>query len=223
MRQILFLPISQIYRFAGKVLNEDDHNVKSLQEFIESFFPDKNHQIYKNQLTDEKTLIEYIRLALTFENKFYTTSYYIQRDNKNHFYALFFITPSIYGLEKILEVKWSLNEEHGEGFEQAKQMQSLFAEIEKESSKQEQYSKLEQLLLNFISINKEVNNIQIYEFTLKNMYLKKHSNEVLRNLQKTNKIIVKDAQTNTDARKGAFYLDYDYLKNKEIKIIISTK
>jgi len=220
---ILFLPISQIFRFAEKVLNDEDSNVKALKEFIESFFPDKNHPIYKNQLTDEKMLIEYIRKALTFNDNFYATSYFIQRDNKNHFYALFFITPSIYGLEKILDVKWSLNEKHGEGFEQPKQMQSLFANQEKENAKQEQYRKLEQILLNYISTNKEVNNNQIYELTLKNMYLKKHANEILRNLQKNDKIIVTDAQTQKNARKNAFYLGYDYFKKKTIKILISIK
>lgn len=218
---ILFLPISQIYRFTGKVLNDEDHNVKSLQDFIQSFFPDKNHPIYNNQLSDEKGLIEFIRQALSFDEKFFATSYFIQRDNKNHYYALFFVTPNIYGLEKILEVKWSLNEEHGEGFEQPKQMQSLFADQEKESAKQEQYRKLEQIIINFISKNKTVNNNQIYELTLKNMYLKKHANEILRNLQKENKINVIDIQTQKNARKGSFYLGYDYYKNKTNKILIS--
>ncbi len=220
---ILFLPISQIYRFTDKVLNDEDHNVKSLQDFIQSFFPDQSHPIYNNQLSDEKGLIEYIRKALTFNDKFFSTSYFIQRDNKNHFYALFFITPSIYGLEKILEVKWALNEDHGEGFEQPKQMQSLFSDQEKENAKQEQYRKLEQILLNYISTNRTVNNIQIYELTLRNMYLKKHANEILRNLQNDDKIIVIDSQTNINARKNAFYLGYDYFKQKSIKVLISIK
>jgi three-Cys-motif partner protein len=215
---ILFLPISQIYRFTGKVLNNEDSNVKALQEFIESFFPDKTHPIYKNQLTDEKVLIEYIREALTIENNFFSTSYYIQRDNKNHFYALFFITPSIYGLEKILEVKWSLNEEHGEGFEQPKQMLSLFADQERESVKQEQYRKLEQILINYISANRTVTNNQIYELTLRSMYLKKHANQILSNLQKDGKI---DIKLQNNARKGYFYLGYDYFKKNTIKILIS--
>lgn len=215
---ILFLPISQIYRFTDKVLNNEDSNVKALQEFIESFFPDKTHPIYKNQLTDEKVLIEYIREALTIEDNFFSTSYFIQRDNKNHFYALFFITPSIYGLEKILEVKWSLNEEHGEGFEQPKQMLSLFADQERESAKQEQYCKLEQILINYISANRTVNNNQIYELTLRNMYLKKHANQILSNLQKDGKI---DIKLQNNARKGYFYLGYDYFKKNTIKILIS--
>ena len=220
---ILFLPISQIYRFTGKVLNNEDHNVKSLQGFIQSFFPDKNHPIYNTQLSDEKGLIEFISKALSFGDNFFVTSYFIQRDNKNHYYALFFITPNIYGLEKNLEVKWTLDEEHGEGFEQPKLMQSLFADQEKKNAKQEQYRKLEQILLNYISTNKSVNNNQIYELTLRNMYLKKHANEILRNLQKDNKISVTDIQTQKDARKNSFYLGYDYFKKNTIKILISIK
>ena len=176
---ILFLPISQIYRFTGKVLNNEDHKVKSLQDFIQSFFPDKNHPIYNNQLSDEKGLIEFISKALTFGDNFFVTSYFIQRDSKNHYYALFFITPNIYGLEKIL--------------------------------------------LNYISTNKSVNNNRIYELTLRNMYLKKHANEILRNLQKDNKISVTDIQTQKDARKNSFYLGYDYFKKNNIKILISIK
>jgi len=218
---ILFLPISQIYRFTGKVLNDEYYNVKSLQDFIQSFFPNKNHPIYNNQLSDEKELIEFIRQALSFDDKFYTSSYFIQRDNKNHYYALFFVTPNIYGLEKILEVKWTLNEEHGEGFEQPKQMKSLFEDQEKQTAKDEQYRKLEQIILNYIIENKKVNNNQIYELTLKSMYLKKHANEILRNLQNDNIINIIEIETQKSARKGSFYLGYDYYKNQTNKILIS--
>ncbi|OFX18588.1 MAG: hypothetical protein A2033_15030 [Bacteroidetes bacterium GWA2_31_9] len=220
---ILFLPISQIYRFANCVLDEEEkNNVQALKDFIESFFPDKEHPIYKNKLSEEKDLIEYIRIALTFNDKFYATSYYIQRDNKNHYYALFFLTPNIYGLEKILEVKWLLNDEHGEGFEQPKQP-SLFDEVDKENNKLEQYEKLEKLILNFITEKDAVNNIELYLFTLKNNFLKKHSNEVLRNLQNEKKINVTDLNKRDLARKGSFYLGYEYYKKCDKKIIITLK
>ena len=109
-----------MYRFVKSALKSEQCNVGALKEFLVSFFPDKNHAIYTEQLSDEKSLIEHIRNALSFGDKYYSTSYYIQRDNKNHYYALFFVTPNLYGFEKILEVKWQLNEEHGEGFEQPK-------------------------------------------------------------------------------------------------------
>lgn len=225
---ILFLPISQIYRFTNSALEEENIKVQALKDFIESFFPDKEHPIYKNQLTEEKDLIEYIRIALTFDDKYFATSYYIQRDNKNHYYALFFISPNIYGLEKILEVKWTLNEEHGQGFEQknhgTNQPQiNLFEDFFKENSRIEQYEKLEKLILNFIAEKKTVTNNELYLFTLKNNFLKKHSNDVLRNLLNSNRISVTNFETKELTKKAYFYLGYEYYKKCNNKIIITLK
>ncbi len=220
---ILFVPISQIYRFTGKLLSDEDYDIGSLRDFIYSFFPDKKHPIYNKGLSDEKTLIEFIRQSLTFNDEFFAASYFIQRDNKNHYYALFFVTPSIYGLEKILEVKWKLNEKNGTGFEQPKEMKSLFESQEKEDAKRELYERLEKLISNYISKNQVVNNNQIYEFTLRNMYLKSHANQILRKLQSKGKIKVINNETKVNARKGAFYLSHDYYKAQHNKILISIK
>src|SRR5204863_9123033 len=60
--------------------------------------------------------IKFVKEALKFD-QYYSTSYSIERDESNY-YALFFISPSIYGFEKILEVKWQLDEDSGGGFRQ---------------------------------------------------------------------------------------------------------
>ena len=133
-----------------KALSEDDTNVKALKDFIKSFFPDDSHPIYNKNVTCEKNLIEYIREALTFDDKFFATSYFIQRDKRQHYYALFSITPNIYGLEKNLAVKWKLNEESGEGFELPKLHKGLFDDHFKQEAIQKQYDKLKTSLLEFI-------------------------------------------------------------------------
>lgn len=217
---ILFLPVSQIYRFTGKVLNEADTNVKALKDFIESFFPKRSHPIYNKSMTHEKDLIEYIREALTFHDDFFATSYFIQRDKREHYYALFSIMPNIYGLEKNLAVKWKLNEESGEGFEQPKAFVGLFDAQFKQAAIQEQYNKLKDLLLEFIEMKGKVNNNQLYEFTLKNMFLPKHSNIVLKQLQNDGVIEVVDANAKGKAKCGAFYQNYTNYKSDDIKIII---
>ena len=217
---ILFLPVSQIYRFTGKVLNEVDTNVKALKDFIESFFPKRSHPIYNKSMSHEKDLIEYIREALTFHDEFFATSYFIQRDKREHYYALFSIMPNIYGLEKNLAVKWKLNEESGEGFEQPKAFVGLFDDQFKQAAIQEQYNKLKDLLLEFIEMKGKVNNNQLYEFTLKSMFLPKHSNIVLKQLQNDEVIEVVDANTKGKAKCGAFYQNYTNYKSDNIKIII---
>lgn len=220
---ILFLPVSQIYRFTGKIVNDEDYEIKALKDFIDSFFPSQDHPIRNNKVANELEFINYIKEALSFDDNFYSASYYLQRDDKSHYYAMFFISPSIYGLQKTLEVKWNLNEETGEGFEQPKVM-SLFDDQFKEEKKAEIYKGLKNKLIDYISNNNGINNNQLYEFTLKNMFLPKHSNEVLRELQKDNKIEVIDVNTNKKARNNSFYQDYSkYYKNSFVKVWIKIK
>lgn len=217
---ILFLPISQIYRFTGKVISEEDTQVKALKDFIDSFFPNKSHPIYDNNMTHEKELIEYVREALTFENTFFATSYYIQRDQREHYYALFSIMPNIFGLEKNLEVKWKLNEESGEGFEQPKEMLDIFGDHFKEQAKRERYNELKILLLDFIEQQGIVTNVDLYEFTLNKMFLPKYSNEVLKQLEQDGVIII---TTIGNAKCGAFYQNYTHWKDKIVKIEVSKR
>ncbi len=220
---ILFLPVSQIYRFTGKIVNDEDYNINALKNFIDSFFPSQNHPVRCNNVANELEFIDYIKEALSFNENFYSASYYLQRDDRNHYYAIFFISPSIYGLQKILEVKWNLNEETGAGFEQPKAI-GLFDDQFKEEKKAEIYNDLKKKLIEYISSNNGINNNQLYEFTLKNMFLPKHSNEVLRELQNNNKIDVLDVNTNKSARKNSFYQDYSkYYKNKIVKVLIKIK
>ncbi len=216
---ILFLPISQIYRFSGKVLTEDDTNVKALKEFIDSFFSIRSHPIYTKKMTHEKELIEYVRVALTFNDTFFATSYFIQRDNKEHYYGLFSIMPNIYGLEKNLEVKWKLSEESGEGFEQPKLMSGFFDDHFKEEAKRKKYNELKELLLNYIDEKGSITNNELYEFTLKNMFLPKHSNLVLKQLLSDKVIDAKDEISGEKAK--GFYQKYEYYKKGTIKVRIT--
>lgn len=220
---ILFLPVSQIYRFTGKIVSDEDYEIKALKDFIDSFFPSQNHPVRNNKVANELEFIDYIKEALSFDSKFYSASYYLQRDDKNHYYAMFFISPNIYGLQKMLEVKWNLNEETGEGFEQPKPV-GLFDDQFKAEKKAEIYNGLKSKLTEYISSNNGINNNQLYEFSLKNMFLPKHTNEVLRELQNNNKIEVLDVNSNKKARKNSFYQDYSkYYKNQNVKVLIKIK
>lgn len=217
---ILFLPISNIYRFSGKAVNDDDRCVEALRDFIYSFFPDENHPIRNCKASCEKDFIEHIRKALNFDDEYYSTSFYLQRDNRGHYFAMFSITPNLKGLEKIVEVKWALNDETGEGFELPKPM-GLFDDQFKQKAKEDQFNKLKSLIIEFISNKDSVNNNELYEFTLKNMFLPKHCNEVLKHLQANGKISVFDVEKDDEARKGSFYLSYKNFSKDFIKVKIS--
>ncbi|MEP5104568.1 MAG: three-Cys-motif partner protein TcmP, partial [Ekhidna sp.] len=101
---LLFLPVAQMYRFSTVAQKENTTNTGyiRLKEFIEDFFHE-THAIRNNQITDIFHYISEIESALTL-GKYYSSSYYIQRD-KSNYYALFFLTPNLFGLEKILGAK----------------------------------------------------------------------------------------------------------------------
>ena len=217
---ILFLPISHMYRFTSFAINSDDFRTQyePLRNFVNSFFPDKNHPIRTNKVADVMDYINNITIALRDINKYYSTSYFIERDKTNHF-ALFFMSSHILGFEKILDVKWELDEQSGRGFKIPSNQGDLFAEFFAEEIQAQNAEKLENAILNNLKLNSMTNN-DMYRFVLLQEFKCKHANDILNKLQKEGRIIVTDLGTGKRARKGSFYLTYDNYHNNSPKIKI---
>ena len=206
---ILFLPISHMQRFTTAAIQDEESitQYEPLREFVYSFFPDTNHPIRQNTVK-AIDYINYVANALKFDNKFYATSYFIERDKANTF-ALFFMSSNIFGFEKILETKWKLDEEHGGGFRLPEKDQTLdmFADEFALETKNENARRLRKVLEDALKSPKTNNDI--YELVVRNEFLPKHANEVLKDLQNTNpKFSVIEIATGKKARKSAFYLTY---------------
>lgn len=214
---ILFLPISHMYRFT-KVAQTDMEKMqyKPLRDFIESFFTE-NHPIRTQQVKNPHDYINYLKEAFSFKNNRFSASYFIER-NESNFNALFFMTSHIYGLEKILEVKWQLNDENGKGFTQPKSP-TLFDDYFADEAKENNIEKLKQIILNELSY-KKMTNVEMYRLVLQHEFLPKHANEILKGLQNSNRIQVVDVSTGVPARKGSFYLAYNIHRNATSKVII---
>ena len=201
---IVFLPIAQMYRFSNAALTDEENNsYRHLRRFIEDFFPE-NHPIQNENLDSQIQYIDYIKDAFSCDSKYYTASYSIQRDNKNY-YALFFITNHIYGLDKIVNTKWELDNNCGEGFSK-KETKNLFHEEFNENKKEDCFNVFRVKLKRYLSAFHDNN--EIYEFTIKNGFLPKHTMEILKK-EKLN--------FDRDIRKNAFYLNYDHYKNNNVK------
>lgn len=212
---LLFLPISFMHRFTHYAFNEDANNgALRLREFIEQFFP-ADHKIRSEEPIDIKEYIDALSEAFSFYGKYYTSSYFIERDSRNYF-ALFAICNNLLGLEKAVETKWSLDEEDGQGFRQPdKSTQlNLFAEMFKEENKKEHFEELNTMILSFIAECGKTNG-EIYRFVLRRGYLPKHANAVLRHLQDNKMIRVTLLETGKEARKHSFYINYDASKDME--------
>jgi len=202
---ILFLPISHMHRFTQKAIHDEETaQYEPLRIFISSFF-NVNHKITREQLP-VMDYIEFITEALRFD-EFYATSYYIERDASNYF-ALFFTSPHIYGFEKILEVKWWLDENDGRGFKIPPIQKDLFDNFFADEEKVRNVAKLEAVLPQFLAEPKDNN--QVYEETLKHGFLPRHTTEIFKKWQLTDKNFkVYAKKTKNEISKGKFYVSYD--------------
>lgn len=212
---ILFLPISHMQRFTNAAIQDEDAIIQyePLRDFVYSFFPDTNHPI-RQSTVKAKDYIRYVADALKFNNTFFATSYYIERDKANCF-ALFFMSSNIFGFEKILETKWALDEEHGGGFKLPEATGNLFEEEFTLEAKNDNARRLKSILEE--ALKSPHTNNEIYEIVLRNEFLPKHANEVLRELQQNNpRFSVINIATGKSARKNSFYLSYQQYKKAPI-------
>lgn len=205
---IIFLPIAQMYRFSNAALTDEENNsYRHLRRFIQDFF-DVTHPIHDENLDNQFQYIDYIKEAFSFDDKYYSASYRIQRDSRNY-YSLFFITNHIYGLDRIIDTKWKLDSNCGEGFKKIK-TGHLFTEMFEETDKENCLEKLENKLKDYL-VEYRTNN-EIYEFTLKTGFLPKQTSEILKILK--NKNILK---FNNDSKGNYFYIGWKYYKSSDIK------
>ena len=196
---LLWLPIQFMYRFK-------ESPPEALQGFIDEL------DLPTSSIKNAKDFI--IKLKEGFQNHLgtnYVDSFTIQK-SANTVFSLFFFTPSIKGFEKMLEAKWKIDSENGEGWDYRKHTSTLFHSVK--------MNPLEEALRKYLYRSPKTNK-EIYDFTLRQGFLPKHSKEVLSNLQ--DKINVTSANGEILKRK-AFYLSYKYYKKSEpVKVIISLK
>lgn len=213
---ILFLPVSFMHRFKGYALETDAETIAPLRRFTEDFFPESHPMRNVDEELNVHKYIDYLKEAFSYGGNYYTSSYQIERE-KGKYFALFFMTSNLLGFEKILEVKWSLDEENGNGFMLAKHslQTTFFDDFFADQKKNEHSKRLNSYLMDFLKEPRT--NCDIYEFVLKKGYLGKHATEVLKQLQDEGRLEVIDIITGKPARKGACYLKYDSIKNPKVR------
>lgn len=213
---ILFLPIMQMYRFTGIALTDFEKKCyEDLRKFIFSFFPE-GHKFYSKKVENVFEYIHELKQALSFNGKFYTCSHYIERE-KGNYYALFFITSNIYGLEKMVEAKWKLDPGKGKGYLKKRSV-TLFDEQFEEFDKNMELGKLKSILIELVKQKNIVGSTVIYETTLMNEFKPQHANQVLSELVINGKLTVCDKFGNPIKSVGAYQLTYKTFKDKENKV-----
>lgn len=219
---ILFLPVSFMHRFKNVSLVAENLCYQALYDFITKLFPTIHPIRTPDNLTIYK-LIEYITTGFSFNDKFYCVNHSIER-SKGNFYAIFFITSHIYGLERMLSVKWQEDKEFGKGHRIKSPQLSLFDDEEKEEIKNNNYVWLASNLHDYIEEMNIISNLDLYKFTLTKGFLPKHSNQILKDWKNQSAIKVLNATTNVEILKPrSFHNNYNDYKSQIPKILIKFK
>ncbi|MCS7078240.1 MAG: three-Cys-motif partner protein TcmP [Bacteroidia bacterium] len=203
---LLWLPTQFMYRFSNNGTPE------ALKDFISEIFQDFNKWKSTNSVWEFiKQLKEGFKRNL---DGVYVDTFTIQKD-QNTVFCLFFFTTHIRGFEEMLETKWEIDTEQGRGWSyiQSQRGESLFPE--------EKTNSLEESLTKYLEGTPR-SNVEIYEFTLREGFLPKHTNEVFSNWQSNNRLEV-IPQGAEKVRKGAFYIAYKYYKDKNKKVIFQMR
>lgn len=185
---LLWLPTAQMYRF------EENGTPEALYDFLD----DMDIEPYKQR----KSIWKFIdRLKQGFNSTvgedFFVDTFSIKKDEKTVF-CLYFFTSHIRGFEKMMESKWSIDEEFGRGWEFTGNNPSLFVE--------HKTNKFEEQLRNYIKSGRRYNS-DIFTFSLQNSHLPSHATEILADWQSNGMVdvLLKDG---TPARKNSFYVKY---------------
>lgn len=186
---LLWLPTQHMYRFS------DNGTPEALLSFIEELTQ------YKNWKPTDSVWKFINQLKEGFQN-FMGSSYFVDnfsiKKDENTVFCLYFFTTHIKGFEKMLEAKWEIDTENGRGWEYTGNTPSLFF--------QQKTNDLEEKLKVFLK-SKQCFNGDIYEFTLRQGYLPKHTNEIFEQWQNNNQLVV-TLMNGDKARKKSFYIKY---------------
>lgn len=213
---LLFLPVMQMYRFVDIAKTDPDRACyEDLRKFIFSFFP-ASHKIHKDSIENIFEFIHEIKHALTFNDTFYTCAHYIERGHGNY-YALFFITSNIYGLDKMVEAKWKLDPVKGRGFSQRKRPEqtSMFQDHFELVDQKQHLDYLRKLIIDQLTKRTKVSNVDLYEFTLMNEFKPMHAKQLLAKMVASKAIIATDVQGNKLSTLDGAFMDYNHFKQKK--------
>lgn len=202
---LLWLPTQFMYRFANNGTPE------ALKDFITEIIPNFIEWRPGNVWNFISQLKEGFQIF--FGDKYFVDTFTIQKDTSTVF-CLFFFTSHIKGFEKMLEAKWEIDTEQGKGWDYAGNQPSLFHAYKT--------NPLETKLKEFLKGKKRYNG-ELYEFTLRQGFLPKHTNEIFYNWRNEGKLIVIKADGIEIKNKKHTYLAYKYYKDDSQKASFKLK
>lgn len=167
---ILFVPISHMYRFAEASIKGEFPGGASLRMLLQKLFEDG-----LPEFSSVHDFIDQLKIRLRKfigADSVFVDTFIIERDASN-VYVLFFFTSHVRGFEKMLDAKWRLDRQSGEGFRREQSIQ-MFTDIELRCYPEK--------LHKYISESAHRTNHDLYQYGLEHGFLPKHTNYALKEL-----------------------------------------
>lgn len=191
---LLFLPITDMYRFWNTAVRKSFAGSEPLESFMRELYDGVEIPLFDSAHKLIVGLKDRFKEYLSGEDV-YVASFRIERDAAR-IYSLFFFTCNLKGLEKMLEAIWKMDSTQGQGYSANQQPMLLTgAELRGYQAK----------LHNFLVSDSTRTNFDVYEFSLEQGFLPKHTAIYLRRWQKQEKLNVVTLD-GIPVRKNAFYL-----------------
>lgn len=189
---LLFLPSEMMYRFARKAYHEKFEGGEVLQYWLLELFPEKlpNFSSVHDFINQFKHRLQ-VRIDANYSSRFTLET------SQHNTYSLFYFTSNRKGLKAMLEAQWKQDQHTGSGH-RTEQSFTLFAPAE--------LTNYPARIESFLAFNQICTNEDLLEYGLKEGFLPKHTNEVLKALTAKGRLVV-TAQDEQPIRKNAFYLD----------------
>lgn len=180
---LLFLPVSFMYRFAQKSMAEDFPGSEPLRSFLNEVFVEG---VPKFGTTNEflkalkKQFVHFLSGLEVYVDAFVL-------DGRKNTFALFFFTRSKTGFARMVDTKWKLDPDFGEGYK-PDQSPSFFGAYE--------LSNFPQMLYDYLDQGKRRTNEELLLFGLINGFKPTHVNQAIKELGKKVTRIALDGKPN---------------------------
>lgn len=183
-----------------------------IRRFIETPEIGNKYDLNKEDLKNKEYNVIHRHLCNHYREKLKEKTYYLAPfsiKKGSNIYGVIFGSSHLLGLEKFLKVCWSLDKTTGEanynidGDFSWRGQPSLFEQL----NRIKKIDLFKHELREYIT-SKRPNNIELHEFCLVKGFPPFKASEVLRDLQKKEKLTVWNLKNDTRARNGAFYLGW---------------
>lgn len=203
---LFFIASSSINRFCNQ------------QEFKKIFHEGREEVNSYGYNLIHRFVYDHYKKLIPYSKAYYLAPFSIKKEK--NILGIIFGSSNILGLEKFLEVAWKLDSTNGEANYNIGNDPFFGGQLDLFEPERNVIKKQGEFKNDLIAFLKKEyqDNTTLYRFTLEKGFLPKHTNDILRELQRKGLIEVNNVMDGSKARKGSFYINLDNFNTNDVKV-----